>query len=643
MGTAIAVVLWVVLGAPAAAAVTLLGGRLLGARRSIVALTLAGLAGWTLGVVTAGVLTAWDWTHIDMVLVAFIFGTLFTMILALGLDLLAPVGTLARGEQAGLISLKHPLAGLRQLTGPVRRYRQLIGLARSNGVMTRNASADGLPSGVRQTLEDAGGMFVKVGQVASTRADVLPPAWCEELALLRSQAKAADESVMRPVVEEELGAPVEELFATFDWTPLAAASIGQVYAAELHDGTRVVVKVQRPGLDTVVEQDGGAIMQLATLIERRTHLGLAVRPRALAAEFVAGVREELDFGTEASNARTMAEVVRLGDRVRVPAVHRSTARVMVQERIDGASVADVERMRRLGIDPAEVCDRLVDTFLTQIFQAGVFHGDPHPGNLLLEDDGTITLIDLGAVGRLGSSQRASVMQLMMGVATGDAAAVRQALMQFTVLDPRADLRELDLELDELLGRHVRAGAGIDVGAFQDLTILVGRYGIRLPRWFGALSRTLLTLEGTLRTIDPTFSLVDAARHRAGAVGKGILPTSIREVIEREALTQLPRLQRFPQRVDELLGQAVEGRLTARLSLFSHERDEQLLRTLIGRIVMAVLAASIGIGSVLLIDVQAGPYLNDFVTINEVLGYVGLAAAVILTLRVIAGIVRDGSV
>ena len=638
----VTVILWVLLGVPAALIVTILAGRLLAARRSVVGLMLAGLFGWTLGVVAAGAITGWTWGNLDMALVAIVLGTLFTMISALGIDMLAPLGSLRRGREAGLISLANPLVRVRSTTRPLRRYRQLVRLARANGVMTRRPEADSLPGGVRQTLEQAGGMFVKLGQVASTRGDVLPPSWCEELAHLRSGAEPAPESTVRPHLERELGAPVEEVFSTFDWKPMASASIAQVYAAEL-DGTPVVVKVQRPGLDDVIDLDSAAIMQLASVIERRTFLGLTVRPRALAAEFVAGVREELDFDVEAGNAVALGDVLTDADRVRVPTIvhEHSTSRVLVQERISGVTVADVARIHRLGLDPQEVARRLVDTFLHQIFEAGVFHADPHPGNLFLEEDGTIVLIDLGSVGRLGASQRAVLLQLMIGAASADATLLRQAVTQMTVLDPRVDLRELDMALDELLGRNLIAGGGITVTAFQDLSMLVGRFGIHLPKWFGTLALTLVTLEGTVKAIDPQFSLIDAARDRvSGGDGPG-LPTSAREVLEREALLNLPRLQRLPQRVDELLGQAVEGRLSARVSLFSGERDEDVVRGIANRIVMAILAASLGIGSVLLLDVRAGPTLNDYVTINEVLGYIGIAAATILTVRVIAGVVRDG--
>ena len=204
-----------------------------------------------------GALAGWEWDTANMVLVALAFGTLFTMMAAIGLDLLAPRGSLARGERAGLITVGNPLRGVRLAARPIRRYREVLQLARSNGVTRQRPTAQALPPGLSQTLEQAGGMFVKLGQVASTRPDLLPPEWCDELARLRSQAEPASEESIRPVLEVELGRPVDQLYGSFDWRPMASASIAQVYPAELPDGRAVVVKVQRPGLDELIARDGG--------------------------------------------------------------------------------------------------------------------------------------------------------------------------------------------------------------------------------------------------------------------------------------------------------------------------------------------------------------------------------------------------
>ena len=635
--------LWTLFGIPAMASVTFLGGRLLGARRSIAALVISGVIGWASAVAIAGAMTHWEWDTLDMVLVAFALGTIFTMAVALALDLIAPVGSLARGEQAGLIPIGNPITTMRRSAAPFRRYRQVLGIARKEGVLSLDITSEQLPSRVRKTLESAGGIFVKLGQVASTRPDVLPISWCVELSQLRSGAEPQSEDVVRERLTHELGADPEDVFATFDWDPLASASIAQVYRATLGSGEHVVVKVQRIGLDETLERDGAAIRQIANLIQRRTSLGLAVHPAELADEFLQSVAEELDFDIEANNATELAESLSKIDGIRVPDVYESlsTKRVLTEEFVSAPDIGDVAAIEAAQLDPTDIAERLIDAFLQQIFDHGVFHADPHPGNILVEPDGTIVLIDLGSVGRIGPGHRAAVLEMLAAASTGDAVSLRQALARITIFDRRLDTRRLDTALESFLARHMRTGGGITASAFEDLAALIGTFGIRLPRWFGTLSRTMVSLEGTLTTVNPDFSLVDSARRHAEQSVALPTPHTVRSVVEQELMQQLPRLRRVPERLDELMERTLSGRLSASVSFLSDERDARLLTRLVDRIVLAVIAAATGIGATLILRVESGPELAGTISLNEVLGYFGIAAASILALRVVAGVIRDG--
>jgi len=639
-------VFWIIFGLPAMLGVTVLAGRLLGARRGWVALLAAGIIGWSGAVVIAGELTDWGWATLDMVLVALVLGVLFTMGVSLLIDFIAPVGSLASGDAAGLVTVRNPVTDTQRRLAPFRRYREVVRIARREGVVGRNVSHEQPPVGVRRTLESAGGIFVKLGQVASTRSDVLPPAWCDELSKLRSAAEPQAPEVVRTRLSEELGRSPDDVFDTFDWTPLASASIAQVHRATLataQGSVEVVVKVQRTGLDETLALDGAAVRQLAGLIQRRTPLGLSVQPAELADEFLDSVAEELDFEVEANNATDLTEQLAGLDRIRVPTIHRdlSTSRVLTEEFVSAPNIGDIEALEAAGFDRGEIANRLIEAFLHQIFDAGVFHADPHPGNILIESDGTIVLIDLGAVGRIGPGHRAAVLDMLAAAAIGDASGLRHALERITVFDQRLDTRRLDSALEAFLGRHLRTGGGITATAFEDLASLIGTFGIVLPRWFGTLSRTMVSLEGTLTTIDPDFSLVDAARQHAEHAAGRPTPERIKETLEREVVSQLPRLRRVPQRLDEFFGQAIAGQLSANVSFLSDERDARLLTRLVDRLVLAIIAAATGIGATLLLSVDVGPELGGSVTINEVLGYFGLATATALAFRVVAGVVRDG--
>jgi ubiquinone biosynthesis protein len=633
----------VLLGPLAALAVTVVAARFLGVRRGWLQLAVAGVVGWTAGVVAAGALSGWRWSSAEMVLASLAFGTICTMLVVLAIDLLSPVGSLPTGPAAGLITVTNPVRQISEQVRILRRYRLVLKLARKNGLGINRLGDPAFPERLRRTLEDAGGMFVKVGQVASTRADLLPPAWCDELAHLRSRASPLPKEVMQPWLEANLGAGVDETFQHFDWEPLGSASIAQIYRADLRDGTPVIVKVQRLGLEDVVATDGAAMLQLAGLLERRTVTGVAIRPRALIADFIENVQQELDFRIEASNAIDLGAGLSPAERIRAPSVFRSISsqRILVEERIEGVTLIDRTSLSRWNIEPSDIAQRLFASFSSQIFDAGLFHADPHPGNILVQEDGTIVLIDLGAVGRLSGNQRSQILGLLSAAATGDARGLRSSLFEVASIDEITNIRDLEFALDDILGRALQTGRGFTTEALQDLVVVAGQFGIRMPKWFGTLSRTLVTLEGTLRTVDADFSLVEAARSRAQGLSHQLpAVSSIGDVLRDEAVAQLPRLQRLPERLDELLGQGVRGELSARVSLFSRPRDEQLVRTMINRLVTAIITASLGIGSVLLLGVHVGPTVSGSVTLNQVLGYIGIAAAAILGMRLIAAIVRE---
>src|SRR5262249_21242007 len=252
------------------------------------------------------------------------------------------------GAAAGRISLVSPRRAGRTAIAPIGRYRELLVIARSNGLLRMRPNRNdpdaiaALGPPLRRTLEQAGGIFVKLGQVASTRPDLLPPDLCAELALLRSSAAPAPMEETRELIEQELGRPVDEVWTDFDWEPIASASVAQVYAATRRDGAAVGGKVERPGIREVVERDRAVLEQVASALERHTTLGLSIRPTELATEFMIGIREELDFTIEANNARSLAAATPAGSGVRLPHVftEHSTSRLLVEERIEGCSIGD---------------------------------------------------------------------------------------------------------------------------------------------------------------------------------------------------------------------------------------------------------------------------------------------------------------
>ena len=220
------------------------------------------------------------------------------------------------------------------------------------------------------------------------------------------------------------------------------------------------------------------------------------------------MKEELDFRIEARNAIDLSTAVSQFERVRLPTIYAglSSRMLLTEERVTGRPVTDAAWVADCGQDQAVVAQRLIQVFLHQMFVAGVFHADPHPGNILMEADGTIVLIDLGAVGRLGPTYRTAVMSMLMAASTGDAQLLRTSLTEVIRVDTRVDLHDLDFAIQEFFDRHFVAGKGITTAAFADLSSIVGGFGLHLPDWFGTLTRTMITLEGRASTLRSRWSM-----------------------------------------------------------------------------------------------------------------------------------------
>ena len=327
--------------------------RMLGVRQTWFRTFVTGFFGWVLGVLIAGVSVEPHASTSEILLRVIPFSVLATMAIAIALDFIAKPGAKDPYERLGrLPQVPHPVRRVKQTAAPPMRFRQVLSVARQEGLLHRRfASSAGITDPefgprLRSTLEECGGMFIKLGQVASTRRDLLPEPVITELTQLQSSVPPADPDAIRGVVEEELGRPVEEVFATFDWTPLAAASIGQVHRATLVSGEVVVVKVQRPSVADVVNRDTQAMLSLARFVQRRTSIGLRTDVVTLVSEFTDSVNAELDFSSE-GQAGERIRSDRGGDMgIHIPAVHLElcTRRLLVLEEVSGVPVSDQDAL-----------------------------------------------------------------------------------------------------------------------------------------------------------------------------------------------------------------------------------------------------------------------------------------------------------
>jgi ubiquinone biosynthesis protein len=480
----------------------------------------------------------------------------------------------------------------------------------------------------------------------STRRDLLPGEFVDELSQLQDRVAPAGWEQVEQVLTAELGGPVDEVFATFDRRPLATASVAQVHAARLRSGAEVVVKVQRPGIRSVVERDLDIVARPARTIERSARWGRSVGVRDLANGFADAVREELDFRIEAGNMAAVAAASagrNPNGAVQIPSPHESlcTERVLVMQRLDGTPLGAAELViAERGLDRHALARTLLESLLRQIMVDGVFHADPHPRNILVLTDGRLGLLDFGSVGRLDASVRAALQRLLLAMDRGDPLAASDALLEVVPRPDEIDQQGLERALGQFMARHLSRGMNPGVQMFTDLFRIVSAYGLSVPPEVAAVFRALATLEGALAQLAPEFNLVAETRSFAGRYFSEQLDTaSTRQAVTEEVATLLPMLRRLPRRVERIASAAEHGRLSVQVRLFADERDRRTVTGLLQQVLFTILAATAGIMAVLLLGTGGGPRVTATVSLYQLFGYNLLVVCAVLALRVLVLIFR----
>ena len=533
---------------------------------------------------------------------------------------------------------------LRSRAARSRRYWQIVRIFTRCGVrpLGRGPRSVSLARSLTEALDRSGAVFVKFGQALSTRRDLLPSEFTSELGRLQDRVSPLPWAQIERVLSEELGGT--SMFAEIDTDPLASASIAQVHAATLRTGERVVVKVLRPGVTSLVERDLDIILRLARRTQARVGWAQAIGVVQLSEGFAAALREELDFRLEAGNLAAVhaANGATVGsDGIVIPRAHHdlSTRRVLVMERLDGQALSKAA--------PAD-CDRerlaraLLDSLLRQIVVDGVFHADPHPGNILLLDDGRLGLIDFGAVGRLDAGLRAALQRLMLAIERRDPVAMTDALLEVTARPDDLDEQALERSVGALLVRHLASGRPPDATMFADLFRLVTRHELAVPAEFMATFRALSTLEGGLTLLAPGFDIVaEAERFGQAQLAGRLRPASLKDAAADEIVALLPMLRRLPRRVDRIAAAVEGGRLSVNVRVLADERDRKVITGWIQLGVLTILAATAGGMAVALLALKGGPAMTATISLYQFLGYCLLVICAMLALRVLAAVFRTG--
>ena len=489
----------------------------------------------------------------------------------------------------------------------------------------------------------------------STRRDLLPEEFISELARLQDRAEPAPWEQVEEVITQSLGAPAEEVFAELQPEPAAAASIAQVHKARLRCGddpdAEVAVKVQRPGIRSTVEQDLDILLRLADTLEDRARWARAVGTAGVARGFAAAIREELDFRVEARNMAAVAATWQDQQRavsgsisVVLPAVHEQlcTEYVLVIEWLDGVNLREAGPLiDDRGLDRAELTRALLRSMVYQITEGGVFHADPHPGNILLLTDGRLALLDFGSVGRLDSQQRSALLNLLLAVGRGDPAALRDALLELVTRTEEIDEWQLERALGRFAARHLAGTSAPTTEMFTDLFRLASQFELAIPPEIATVLRALATLEGTLSLLTPGIDIAAEARqYAADHVAAALSPAAVPKSVAGEVGALLPVLRRLPRRFDRVTGALEQGRLSLNVRLFADERDRRVVTGLTHQFLLALLSAASGIVAAILLGTPGGPQITPTVSLLQLIGYNLLIVGGILGLRVLYVILRN---
>src|SRR5215212_8857277 len=496
----------------------------------------------------------------------------------------------------------------------------------------------------RRTLDDLGPTFVKFGQLLSTRSDVIPEGILLELQKLQNTAAPIPLEVAQTVIEREFGVPVEKLFIEFDPVQLGSASIGQVYRARLRDGEVVAVKVQRPEAPERVKADLRLMRDFAALIDARFGDRIFVDVPELLAEFEGVIRRELDYEAEAENARRFAANF-VETPVRIPRVYTelSTKRVLTMEFIEGTRFHDINPLLLAPSERRHVATIGAEAIFKMAFEDGFFHGDPHPGNLVLTPKGELALLDFGMVGFLSRGDKEALSRLFIAVIGHDAAAALRGLEDLGVRYAPEVRGELVQELREFLYKY----SGLSVGevtlgqALSELVSLARRYRLSMPPVFPLLTKALVTAEGVSRSVDPTLNVYEIAHPYANRLlRERYEPEALLERSQERALEYARYLEDFPEQLRQLLTELEDGALEVKLR---HDGLDELVGevdVLANRLVFAVVTGALLIGSSLLgAFAVGGPQVPYFGV--PVVAFAGFTLALVMATMLLVVIYRSG--
>ncbi|MGQ9608450.1 MAG: ABC1 kinase family protein [bacterium] len=496
---------------------------------------------------------------------------------------------------------------------------------------------------LRLVLEELGPTFIKLGQMLSTRADIVPQDIFQELQKLQDQVPPASSEEIILEIEIQLKSPISETFIEFDKIPVAAASIGQVHKAKLKNGEKVVVKVQRPNVRRIIEEDIDILRSIAVLAERHIQEAEVYGPVEFIDEFAKYIRNELDYTLEARNMERFAHIFADDKTIYIPKLYWefTTGKVLTMEMIDGIKINQIDELRKQGYDPKRIAYKGAEAYLKQIFIHRFFHGDPHPGNIFVLPGEVIGFMDFGIMGRLSPTMASRLNDLLIAIIQKDADKITEHLLKISKSITEVDVESLKADVAEFIDKYY----GMSLKQFQisemvrEINEVSSRHRIRIDRQLSLLGRVLAEIEGLGRQLDPDFNVVPLIEPFAR---KLILhKNSPKEILNRtskivkdytDIMTSLPR--DFQTAIDK----AKSGKLRIEFKHIGLEEIDSAIERSTSRLAFAIIVAALVISSALIMHLK--PAMGPTVFGIPIIGASGYFIAAISGIWLLITIIRN---
>lgn len=580
---------------------------------------------------------------------------LISMLLYLFFELFDPIALNENGERRG--GKRSFFKTLFSYWRRQKRLRQVLSIAVKNGITRTMKYARHrddereLAKALRDTLEQCGGIFVKFGQVLSTRKELFSPVFIEELEKLQQGVRPLSTEQVDQLLKKNLKSPVDEVFSYFDVEPLAAASIGQVHRAVLRDtNEQVVVKLLRPDVKDIMREDLSILVEFANWVSSKSQWAESLGFRELAVGFSMALREEIDFEIEARNTIQITNVMKKSElTVNIPRIYleHSNECILITQYVDGKSVAVADRVfTELGINRHEFAQTLMYAFLEQVLISGIFHADPHPGNIYIDKHtGFITLLDFGAVGRLAAQQQEGLKLFLVGIHQNDANIIVDGVSLLVENIAEVEREGIEQAISQILLKISYVERIPTDELIYSLFSVVREFGLQFYPAVSVALRAIVTLDGTLRIIDSSFDIFSEAKEFSNSYLKSSLkkpfknPIKTKEHLEEELALMLPNIRKLPRRIDQLFKKVESGKIILHHDIFSDKKNSMFVTQLFSRFVLLMVGITFGIISVALLAISQFMHSAYAIYLNTA-AYLGLFLCAVLLVRLSIQAIRD---